>query len=141
MSHGLNAQQVDNLPHCHILFGHLTDTGDIALTWKHNTGQTLLHGSKLYQLMSQVWLVDHTNDDDEKVEHLFGQSIPLNQFILQIVFIFISVWWHQIIFFLSNCVAYLVFAWTTPIKIIKELKSQQDQHEEVVGVHFGSSYL
>lgn len=36
---------------------------------------------------------------------------------------------------------YLVLAGATPVKIIKELKSQQDPHEEVVGVHFGSSYL
>lgn len=39
MSHGLNAQEVDNLPHCHILLGQLTDTGDIALTWEHSNGQ------------------------------------------------------------------------------------------------------
>lgn len=32
MSHGLNAQQVNNLPHCHIFFGHMTDARDIALT-------------------------------------------------------------------------------------------------------------
>lgn len=41
MSHGLNAQQVDNLPHCHILFGQLTDPGDIALTWRDSTVQIL----------------------------------------------------------------------------------------------------
>lgn len=34
MSHWLNAQQVNNLPHCHIFFGHMTDTRHIALTWK-----------------------------------------------------------------------------------------------------------
>lgn len=32
MSHGLDAQQVNNLPHCHVFFGHMTDTRDIALT-------------------------------------------------------------------------------------------------------------
>lgn len=32
MSHGLNAQQVDNLSHCHILFGNMTDPWDVALT-------------------------------------------------------------------------------------------------------------
>lgn len=33
MSHGLNAQQVNNLPHCHIFFGHMTDTRNVSLTW------------------------------------------------------------------------------------------------------------
>lgn len=36
---------------------------------------------------------------------------------------------------------YLVFAYTVVIKIVKQLKSQQDQHDEVGGIHFGSSYL
>lgn len=39
------------------------------------------------------------------------------------------------------CDDYLVFARTTPVEVIKELEPQQDQHEEVVGVDFGSSYL
>lgn len=32
VSHGLNAQQVDNLPHGHLLFRHLAKPRDIALT-------------------------------------------------------------------------------------------------------------
>jgi len=39
VSHGLDAQQVDNLPHCHILLGHRTDPRNIALTWTHNGHQ------------------------------------------------------------------------------------------------------
>lgn len=41
VSHGLNAQQVDNLPRGHVLLRHLTDPRDIALTWKQNAGQIL----------------------------------------------------------------------------------------------------
>lgn len=32
MSHGLNAQQVDDLPRCHVLSGHMTDSRDVAFT-------------------------------------------------------------------------------------------------------------
>ena len=33
VGHGLDAEQVDHLPHRHVLFGYLTDPWDIALTW------------------------------------------------------------------------------------------------------------
>lgn len=82
MSHGLNAQQVDNLPHCHVFFGHMTDPGDIAFTWKHSSGQPSLRASLPSLLTSEAWLADRTDDDNEEVQHLFGQTIPLCEFIL-----------------------------------------------------------
>ena len=33
VGHGLDAEQVDHLPHRHVLFGYLTDPRHIALTW------------------------------------------------------------------------------------------------------------
>lgn len=43
MSHGLNAQQVNHLPHCHIFFGHMTHTRNVSLTWnlKKNPNDTV----------------------------------------------------------------------------------------------------
>lgn len=35
VSHGLNAQQVNDFPHRHVLFGHVTDPRDVTLTWNN----------------------------------------------------------------------------------------------------------
>lgn len=43
VSHGLNAQQMDNLPHGHVLFRHMADPRDVALTWTQSTGQIVIH--------------------------------------------------------------------------------------------------
>lgn len=40
MSHGLNAQKMDDLPHGHFFFSHVADTGHVALTWKQSMGQS-----------------------------------------------------------------------------------------------------
>ncbi len=53
MSHGLNAQQMDNLPHCHVLFGHLTDAGDITLTWNQTHGHTAKYSSYLINYLGK----------------------------------------------------------------------------------------
>lgn len=83
MSHGLDAQQVNNLPHCHIFFGHMTDARDIALTWK-----TTLFSHECMRLypsnhLPAFFLADCTDDHDEEEQHLFDHTVPLKEFILQ----------------------------------------------------------
>ena len=39
VGHGLDAEQVDHLPHGHVLLGHLADPRDVSLTWVGDNNQ------------------------------------------------------------------------------------------------------
>lgn len=85
MSHGLNAQEMDDLPHRHIFFGDLTDSRNITLTWKHNTDRyRLLFYNKQHQKLVRK-STTCTKDDNQQVKHLLCQTVPLHQLILKML--------------------------------------------------------
>lgn len=85
MSHGLNAQEMDDLPHRHIFFGDLTDSRNVTLTWKHNTDRyRLLVYNKQHQKLVRKSTAC-TKDDNKQVKHLLCQTVPLHQLILKMV--------------------------------------------------------
>lgn len=133
VSHGLDAQQVDDLPHGDVLSAHLAEPGDVALPCNHSdqsrnrrrarrSAESDLPTTTMSRYsISSVSRFHCTSSSCERSRSAADQD--------------------------ASCLippmspSHLVFARTASVEIVEELEPQQDQHQEVVGLHFGSSYL